>query len=310
MQHFLLTRYNLGNIDDDWLNHRYKMFSKYTSPTVSGQTNKNFKWLIFIDHRTPEKHIDNLDLIRPSNSEIIKVDLKGTHFLKGEYARTFAIPFVKARCVEDWIITTRLDSDDAIGNRFIEEIHKSFSLEPSIIDFPHGYVKVKDRFTHCKYKTNMFISLVEKRDSLRTVFNNGHRKWLLENKYNYIANDYKGWLHVYHDRNYGSKKRRVITDEVDLFEILKQFNLEPAFFLSKEIRKELKHSINKQVEFRTICEVLREIYYSSDCPSIRLKSLEAMYMAKRMNKKLVEYWRKSGRTNKKAKVEDLGYKRK
>jgi len=40
---------------------------------------------------------------------------------------------------------------------------------------------------------------------------------------------------------------------------------------------------------RTICEVLREIYWHTLDPEIREKALEASNMAKRMDKKLHEY---------------------
>lgn len=41
--------------------------------------------------------------------------------------------------------------------------------------------------------------------------------------------------------------------------------------------------------FRTICEVLREIYWHTTDPVIREKALEASGMAKKMDKRLHEY---------------------
>jgi len=40
---------------------------------------------------------------------------------------------------------------------------------------------------------------------------------------------------------------------------------------------------------RTVCEVLREVYWYTADPFIRERIKTAMYMAKRMNKKLIEY---------------------
>jgi len=42
-------------------------------------------------------------------------------------------------------------------------------------------------------------------------------------------------------------------------------------------------------EFRTICEVLREIYWATQDDNLRTKAVEAERMAKRMDAKLREY---------------------
>lgn len=49
-----------------------------------------------------------------------------------------------------------------------------------------------------------------------------------------------------------------------------------------------KNMIHKS-QFRTICEVLREIHWGTDDPDIRLKAIEASMMAKAMSRKLIEY---------------------
>ena len=51
-------------------------------------------------------------------------------------------------------------------------------------------------------------------------------------------------------------------------------------------------SFNTAFHKRTICEVLREIYdYAEDLKAIKDRTEEAMIMAKKMNKKLIEYKR-------------------
>ena len=51
-----------------------------------------------------------------------------------------------------------------------------------------------------------------------------------------------------------------------------------------------KHFIGeKGWKFRSICEVLREIYWETEDPTIREKVKEAMTMAKKMGGKLIEY---------------------
>lgn len=51
-----------------------------------------------------------------------------------------------------------------------------------------------------------------------------------------------------------------------------------------------KHFIGeKGWKFRSICEVLREIYWATEDPVIREKVTEASKMAKKMGQKLLEY---------------------
>ena len=51
-----------------------------------------------------------------------------------------------------------------------------------------------------------------------------------------------------------------------------------------------KHFIGeKGWKFRSICEVLREIYWETEDQVIREKVKEAMFMAKKMGGKLIEY---------------------
>jgi hypothetical protein len=50
-----------------------------------------------------------------------------------------------------------------------------------------------------------------------------------------------------------------------------------------------KIDMNKQNSARTICEVLREIYHSTDDPIIQERLVLATAMAKKMDAKLREY---------------------
>ncbi len=50
-----------------------------------------------------------------------------------------------------------------------------------------------------------------------------------------------------------------------------------------------KHFIGeKGWKFRSICEVIREIYWETEDPAIRSKAIEASKMAKKMTQKLIE----------------------
>ncbi len=50
-----------------------------------------------------------------------------------------------------------------------------------------------------------------------------------------------------------------------------------------------KKNMMHKSEFRSICEVLREIYWDTEDSDVRLKVVEASMMAKKMARKLIEY---------------------
>ena len=60
----------------------------------------------------------------------------------------------------------------------------------------------------------------------------------------------------------------------------------------KEVYGELYNDLVRVYHLRTICEVLREIYWASEDENIKDKVKEAMGMAKKMNHRLAYYWRK------------------
>lgn len=60
--------------------------------------------------------------------------------------------------------------------------------------------------------------------------------------------------------------------------------------LLKSVHGELFADLIRVYPIRTICEVLREIYWSTKDIEIRERVKEAMIMAKKMDIRLTEYW--------------------
>jgi hypothetical protein len=60
--HFILTRFNVkvsfaepgAGLEPAWLLHRFELFDHFCYPSVRGQSNLNFKWLVLFDSNTPD----------------------------------------------------------------------------------------------------------------------------------------------------------------------------------------------------------------------------------------------------------------
>ena len=70
--HFLITRFNIstpftGNtpiLTDAWLTKRFELFEQFCFPSVAGQTNNNFQWIILFHPETPSHFMKRFHRLR------------------------------------------------------------------------------------------------------------------------------------------------------------------------------------------------------------------------------------------------------
>ena len=201
--HFLITRFNIRTntenylgCSDDWMQHRIKLFEKFCLPSVLSQTNQNFKWLILFDKETPDQfksHISNL--ISKPNFEVIYLELYSLNHVK---------EIIEKRRKEDFIITSRLDNDDAIASNFIDSVQNEFkSQEFEYINFVKGFkleLSQQQLFYEYAYN-NHYASLIEKfNPDWKSISYGTHLDF---SKYGRVKNIYCSpvWLEVIHDKN-------------------------------------------------------------------------------------------------------------
>lgn len=171
--HYLVTRFNVtinGNGPEfirsdarspDWLTERTALFEAFCAPTVRGQINQNFSWLIYCDHLTPKEIIQRIQTATSGirSSQIIHV----AHFDK----LLIHLKQMISQCETSYVITTRLDNDDGIGIHFIDDIQNHFVEEDMLIinqlGGVHYHVVEKILTFHKHYPHNSFTSLIEAR---------------------------------------------------------------------------------------------------------------------------------------------------
>lgn len=180
-RHFIITRFNV-NIDrhecahrlgDTWLAERFDLFQRYCFPTVAAQTEQNYTWLVLFDEQTPGKYL-----------RLINAYAKHPNFVPVYCGDHPVMPGVIARMKElasdaEWLLTTRLDSDDALSIDFVRCLHgvvKTLSedaLKPSdtlYINFPNGLQLHEGEFYDFRDETNAFVSLLERNKDPHGVF--------------------------------------------------------------------------------------------------------------------------------------------
>ena len=220
---YIVTRFNLklrfesksengiteeAHLNIDYLKHRMELFNKYTFPSVKGQTDQEFKWLCLFSKETPEeiktevKKLEtykNFEALYLSDNESCQLNI---------FLRKF---FINMLDNNSRLITVRLDNDDAIGRKYIEEIKKvavSKDACDCAFNFVYGINYYLDRkcIKTRHAENNHFYALVSNIDS-EYIHPYEFSHTSLKEKINVVnlgKKDCPVWMEVIHDSNYAN----------------------------------------------------------------------------------------------------------
>lgn len=212
-QHFLITRFNVpyekwtrdksGGITRDikWLHHRFELFERFCFPSVSGQLNQNFQWIVFFDVDTPDEYVKMINTYKERFSLFVPCFVASM----GEFFEAVKSE-IKGRlsAQTSYLITSRLDNDDALHHLYIDEVQKQFRPHNDIVlNFRKGCVFDVEK--RCLYahtnESNHFLSRIESlAPSFETVMSMNHT--VAKNKVDVLQlNEIRGWLTVVHNHN-------------------------------------------------------------------------------------------------------------
>jgi hypothetical protein len=228
-QHVIATAFNTARSNDPnevhlafrsrpgWLDERFDLFERYCLPSVLGQTNQNFRWLIYFHPGTSEGHLERarrgfqgranicIKLRERFGSEVVQADLKE------ELDRS-----------RGWLITTRLDNDDGLQRDFVNLLQAKVRVgHEEALEFPRGIVYVSGTPYVSLQPHNAFISLSESVDGFQTVFAVRHKEVARRFPVT-IVTPKPAWLQSIHGANVGNKIRgwRIARNELpDGFEV-------------------------------------------------------------------------------------------
>jgi hypothetical protein len=202
--HLLLTRFNTAvdfapsarRLETNWLSARLALFEQYCLPSVAGQRGAEFDWLVFFDAATPGWFKEQISTFAPPVKPI---------FVEGP-----ATDEVIARLVlqtglvsSPYLITTRLDNDDAISKDHLALVQGAFRRQDrEFITFPFGMQSFRSHLYSVYWPSNPFLSLIERVSDGRptTVFCVAHDRVGDANKLRKVLCSPQ-WLQVLHDSN-------------------------------------------------------------------------------------------------------------
>ena len=192
--HLIISKINIKwlpqSYDEVWLEKRIKLFNETLRPSIVGQTNKNFKFVTLWGYE-PQDVIDN--------EYPIMIDAEGASRIYDEM-----IPKLRELIDEEYVLTTRVDSDNALGETFVETLHNAITT-----NVPYYYdIKSMDMYDRrsglkkhwIKNKTSGFISAMERTEDFICIPNSGNHG-TLGNLYNGMSFDNDVLLTVHGDNH-------------------------------------------------------------------------------------------------------------
>lgn len=111
------------------LNHKFDIFENITVPSIAGQSNSEWIWLIYTSVRMPEEYMKRLDATTRRYPSIHVITVEDfTEFFEKDRSYNYSEPFA----------TVRIDDDDALNACFVEKLQQYSGNVGSIISFTEG----------------------------------------------------------------------------------------------------------------------------------------------------------------------------
>lgn len=209
--HLVLTRFNaaLGDapsakrLDSGWLESRLEMFERYCLPSMGAQRPARFRWIVFCDAQSPEWFRDKMASFEPLVTPL---------YVKGWLTdKRIASMLAEAKLVEaPYLITTRVDNDDALACGHLAAVQNSFrEQEREFVTFPVGMQLFRGHLYTVYWPSNPFLSLIERvgaRKQFTTVCCVRHDQVRSAGRIRNLRRTPQ-WLQLLHDDNLGNRLR-------------------------------------------------------------------------------------------------------
>ena len=206
--HFIITRFNVRvretAASDEWLRHRLQYFEGVSCASIRSQTSTNFRWIVLFDSVREPWFEAEITRLADGLFEAVWVE--------GPFTPTLAPALVAERSTAPWLITSRVDNDDALARDYVELVQAQFHKQDAeFLNFQSG-LQLTDAgaLFHRLDPSNAFISLIEKRTGQTPM-------GVYVSSHDVVANHaplrqlqaHPMWLQMVHDRNIGNQARGV-----------------------------------------------------------------------------------------------------
>nr|ABW74900.1 putative glycosyl transferase [Sphingomonas sp. ATCC 53159] len=225
MLHVILTRFNIASPGREvairnspgWLERRFGLFEQFCLPSIAGQTERNFHWLIYFDKDTPVEFRERIERDRQIFNFTPRYVAMFDKAMIAEDVRALAT------AGETLIVTTRLDNDDAVSSDFVARVQDAAKEAPAqtVLNFPHGIAMRGGQLYTASDHSSPFTSLVEKDVAgIETIWAKPHHelgeKWTIRQ-----VPSKPLWLQVVHGENVTNRIKGKLVSDIDIINMFK-----------------------------------------------------------------------------------------
>lgn len=165
-EHYLLTRFSAAfapgvPAPEEWLRYRLGFFVDACWSSVRSQQGADFTWLVLLDDRCPDDFRADVETLAEGTFTPIWTHEQWSPSIFGRAIAEHR----PAGAAAPWLLTTRLDSDDAVARDFMASVQDEFTpTEGLFIDFPRGIQIDRSGGTYLYDQlSSPFLTLVERR---------------------------------------------------------------------------------------------------------------------------------------------------
>lgn len=172
--HLIVTKVNIKWLpqshNEEWLKNRDYLFNHILRPSLKSQTNKNFKFITMWGY-DPSEIIDNeFPIILDADAS--KID---NYKEIGIILYKEMLPKLNELIDEEYVLTTRVDTDNALSYNFVENLHnhiKETETYPFYYDIKRmNMLNLQNRAKSLweAVNTSAFCSVMERRDDYKCI---------------------------------------------------------------------------------------------------------------------------------------------
>ncbi|MBH1959024.1 MAG: hypothetical protein I8H68_02820 [Flavobacteriia bacterium] len=213
--HIITTRFNVPTenwaqtraghtpLTDEWHEHRFELFQKYTFPSFKNQKNKNFVWLVFFDVNTKTKYLQIVRNLQHEFPNFMPVFVRDGGEINAGIVEIFEKYFQKDT---QFVISTDIDNDDFLHEDFLDTIQSLYKpVHNLVIDLRRGLqmslIKRNKVLVNEFYAVaNPFVSIIENVTAFKTIMNERHTNF--RNYQNVVSYDQKPlFIQLIHSQN-------------------------------------------------------------------------------------------------------------
>jgi hypothetical protein len=165
MHHMVLTKYNVAftdrftdsdrNVSSAWLETRLQLFINGPLRSMRAQERRPNQWLLFLDARTPTRELELLGDTVGDDAELVPITGRVTDTQIAIEVRKRMPPWTRR------LVTTRLDSDDALGIRMLRAVQELAPFHEGFLNPACGLQMVGETVLLRYDSSGAFMSFVE-----------------------------------------------------------------------------------------------------------------------------------------------------